>query len=231
MMAFPDPRRRNLRDAGRQPRCVALLAVCALHARGREAAPHYQPHGIPARLCRPCARSRAHPYRLASSGAFDVVFKPDKGWVLPATAIIPPRSTGARDLVGLAALQTIEPKTARADWLHYIGLDTPPKGSGTAITCQRRQGPRLAALITGNSERHRRSAAARPACSCASPATTKASWPARVFEPQGDPADWLDKNVMDVDRRRIADVDRQRRPAAQSYAVRARHADRSRISR
>ena len=31
-------------------------------------------------------------------------------------------------LIGLAALETIEPKTARADWLHYVGLDTPPKG-------------------------------------------------------------------------------------------------------
>ncbi len=31
-----------------------------------------------------------------------------------------------KTLVGLAALQTIEPKTSRPDWLHYIGLDAPP---------------------------------------------------------------------------------------------------------
>ena len=39
-----------------------------------------------------------------------------------------------RTVVGIASLQALEPKTSRADWLHYLDLDAPPKGNGVLIT-------------------------------------------------------------------------------------------------
>ena len=55
-------------------------------------------------------------------------------------------------LIGMAALETIAPKTSRADWLHYLSLDAPPKGSGTQITVKDSHGAVLASLILGNME-------------------------------------------------------------------------------
>ena len=52
----------------------------------------------------------------------------------------------------MAALETIAPKTSRADWLHYLSLDAPPKGSGTQITVKDSHGAVLASLILGNME-------------------------------------------------------------------------------
>ena len=72
-------------------------------------------------------------------------YLPDKGWVLPARGNYPADFDQVRHtLIGLAALETIEPKTARADWLPYIGLDTPPKGNGIEITVSDKQGKTLA---------------------------------------------------------------------------------------
>src|SRR5580765_7022101 len=89
----------------------------------------------------------------SKSGAFDIVFIPDKGWVLPARGDFPASfDLVRRTLVGLAALQTIEPKTARADWLHYLGLEGPAKGDGIEITVRDDKNQVLAALITGKSE-------------------------------------------------------------------------------
>jgi hypothetical protein len=141
-----------------------------------------------------------------ASGPFDIVFIPDKGWVLPARNDYPASfDLVRRTLVGLAALQTIEPKTARADWLHYLGLDA-PNGDGIAITVRDDKGNVLASLIAGKSEDIGDATGAtglfvrRP--------NELQSWLTRsVLDPRASLADWLDKTVMDIDRARIQEVD------------------------
>jgi hypothetical protein len=87
-----------------------------------------------------------------------------------------------------------------------IGLDAPPRGNGVADRFCDDKGNDLASLIVGKT---RTSAirAARSGCSCAS-RIQQSSWLVRsVFEPKSDPSDWLDKEVMDVDRARIQETD------------------------
>ncbi len=86
-----------------------------------------------------------------------MAFKPEKGWVVPQHADFPASfDLVRRTLVGMAALETIEPKTSNPAWLHYVGLDSPPKGDGILITVTNDKGDVLASLIAGRSEGHRR---------------------------------------------------------------------------
>jgi hypothetical protein len=108
-------------------------------------------------------------------------------------------------LIGLAALETIEPKTARADWLHYEGLETPPKGDGVLIEVDDAAGHTLASVIAGNMETIGDSNGAaglfirRPG--------ENQSWLARaVFVPHGAPSDWMLLQVLDIAPARLKDM-------------------------
>src|SRR5581483_10185632 len=89
-------------------------------------------------------QSKAH-------GVFDVVFKPEEGWVLPArNGYRASYDQVQHTVVGLAALETRDPKTANPQWYSYIGVDAPDKGgSGVRITAYDEKGHVLADLIAG----------------------------------------------------------------------------------
>ncbi len=84
----------------------------------------------------------------SKAGSFDVAYSEGAGWTLPAKGNYPADFEQVRHLlIGLAALETIAPKTARADWLPFIGLDEP--GNGTHIVVSDAHGVALADIITG----------------------------------------------------------------------------------
>ena len=161
-------------------------------------------------------RKATHIHVASSSGAFDIVFSPQKGWVVPQRYDFPASfDLVRRTLVGMAALVTLEPKTANPDWLHFVGLDAPPKGSGIALTVSNEKGETLAALIAGRSVDIGDSSGAI-GLFVRHPEETQ-SWLARaVFDPRPLITDWLDKTVMDIDRARIQSVSFQ--PAADGPA-------------
>jgi hypothetical protein len=163
-------------------------------------------------------RKATHIHIASSASTFDIVFSPQKGWVVPQRYDFPASfDLVRRTLVGMAALVTIEPKTANPAWLHFVGLDAPPKGTGIAITVSNEKGETLAALIAGRSEDIGDSSGAI-GLFVRRPDETQ-SWLARsVFDPRPLVSDWLDKTVMDVDRARIQSVTFQ--PAnGQAFAV------------
>jgi hypothetical protein len=203
-----DPRRRNLAVLAAialVSLILALVVVWQQSAADQSSAPPEQFFPGFAKE----VRNAAHIHVTSKAGAFDVVFVPEKGWVVPERANYPASfDLVQRTLVGLAALQTLEPKTARPDWFHFVGLDTPPKGDGIAIAVSDDKGRELAALIAGKSEDIGDASGAtglfvrRP--------TENQSWLARsVLDPRGTLTDWLDKTVMSVDRARIEVVDVQ----------------------
>jgi hypothetical protein len=204
MLALPtDPRRRTLAILGGAALISVLLALWALHEQAAEMAPKYESHEFfPGLASRIRGAARIH-IVSRKFGVVDVVFKPIKGWVLPRKSDYPASFEEVnRTLVGLAAMETIEPKTARSDWFHYVGLDAPPKGDGVAITVSDDHGSVLASMIAGKSEDIGDTSGAtglfvrRP--------DEDQSWLVRAeFEPHSDPADWIDKNVIDLDRSRI----------------------------
>ncbi|MEI9887862.1 MAG: DUF4340 domain-containing protein [Rhizomicrobium sp.] len=203
---FADPRRRNLAVLAAAALVSLLLALGALWQEARYGAPAAAPEqffpGFAGEV-----RNAARIHVSSKLGTFDVVISPEKGWVVPSRGNYRASyELVQRTLVGLAALQTIEPKTARADWLHFIGLETPPQGDAILITVSDDKGHELASLITGKSEDIGDSTGAtglfirRPG--------ENQSWLARsVLDPRGALSDWLDKKVVDIDRARIREVD------------------------
>jgi hypothetical protein len=201
-----DPRRRNLAIMAGVALLMIVLATLALLNQSREMAPHYQPHTFFPRLPSE-VRQISHLRIQSKKGLIDVVFKPEKGWVVASQGDYPASFDQVRQtVIGMAEMQTVEPKTARAEWLHYVDLDAPPKGPGVLISLMSENGSTLAAVIAGKSVDIGDSSGAM-GLFVREPDQMQ-SWLVRsVFEPKSDPADWLDKNVVDIDRSRIQEAD------------------------
>ncbi|HEY5338525.1 MAG TPA: hypothetical protein VIJ85_09995, partial [Rhizomicrobium sp.] len=129
-----EPRRRNLVILAGIALVSVLLAVLAVTIQASQTGAKYEPHtffpGLPDKV-----RNIARLHIVSKAyGAFDVAFNPRGGWVLPQHSNYPASFEQMRaTVVGLAALQTIEPKTSRPDWYGYIGVGAPPAGDGTLI--------------------------------------------------------------------------------------------------
>jgi hypothetical protein len=201
---FADPRRRHLAIFAGIAIICALLAVFGLQRQAATVAPKYAEteflHGFALHV-----REAARIHIVSKkNGAFDVVFRPNKGWVLPQKDDYPASFEEVnKTLVSLAALETIEPKTARVDWLHYIGLDDPAHGGdGVAITVSGDRGRVLAAIIIGKAA-DIGDANGATGLFVRKP-TDSQSWLVRAeYTPHSDQTDWIDKNVLDIDRTRI----------------------------
>jgi hypothetical protein len=205
MRLFADHRRRNLAILAGGAIVSVLLAILALREQAAELAPKYTPEsffpGIAAEI-----KYATRIHVVSQKGVFDVM-KTGAGWKIPQRSNYPASFQQIqKTLVGIAAFETIEPKTSRPDWFHYVDLDTPPKGNGVLFTVSGSDGREIASVIVGKSEDIGDPSGAlglfvrRP--------SDNQSWLVRsVFEPRSDPGDWMDKNVINVDRARIEEVD------------------------
>ena len=204
---FSDLRRRNLAVLAALALVSVLLAVLALDRRAAEVAPKYPPQAyFPGLAAKLGEVTRIH-IESRKSGAFDVTFAPTKGWVLPGRSNYPASFEEVRKtLVGLAALQTIEPKTARPDWLHYVDLDAPPMGGGVLMSLSDDKGRVLAALIVGKSE-DIGDASESVGLFVRKPGETQSWLVSSPFAPHASPSGWLKKNIVDVDRARVQEVE------------------------
>ena len=214
-----DPHRRNLVILAVLAFVSVLLAIGALDRRAAEVAPKYPPQAFfPGLADKLDDVTRIH-VESRKNGAFDVTFVPMKGWVLPGRSNYPASFEEVRKtLVGLAALQTVEPKTARPDWFHYIDLDSPPEGDGTAISLSDDKGHVLAKLIVGKSQ-DMGDATNSVGLFVRKPGETQSWLVESSFAPHASQSDWLKKNIVDVDRTRIQEVD-VRPPSGPTYSVR-----------
>lgn len=199
-----DPRRRNLVALTAVAAASVVMAVWGLERQAAEVAPKYvETEFLPGFAAHVREAARIH-IQSKKNGAFDVVFKPNKGWVLPGKNDYPASFEEVnKTLVALAALETIEPKTARADWLHYIDLDDPARGgAGTRIVVSDDHGRALASLIVGKSEDIGDTGGATGLF--VRRIGENQSWLVRAaFEPQSEQNDWVEKRVIDLDRAQI----------------------------
>jgi hypothetical protein len=200
-----ETRRRNLVILASAALVSLAFAAFALEQRAAQGQPHYTPTeflpGFAANV-----KNAALIHIASHDGALDVSFTPDKGWVLPARGNYPADFDEVRHtLIGLATLQTIAPRTDRADWLHYLSLDAPPQGGGMEITVKDKDGKVLAALIAGHGEE------------LGDPNGTSGlfvrhpddnqAWLARaVFVPHGDITSWLSTKVLSLGGTRLQEV-------------------------
>lgn len=143
---------------------------------------------------------------LSKDGDFTLVYSPDEGWVLPGRGDYPADFDEVRHtLIGLAALETIAPKTANPAWFSYIGVEMPPKGSGVLIEVADKAGRKLASLILGNME-NLGDPNGTAGLFVRRPGENQ-SWLVRaVFVPHGDAASWMALHVLDIAPARLKSV-------------------------
>ena len=180
----------------------AGLAALTLHLRGHESAPGFTPGpflpGFAAQV-----KNAARIHVVSHEASFDVTYNPQGVWVLPGHGNVPADFDEVRHtLIGLAALETIAPKTARADWLHYVGLETPPKGNGVEITVSDATGHQLASLIAGMAQE----APGGSALFVRHPNDNQSWLSHAVFVPHGDLASWMSLKLLTLDPARLKDV-------------------------
>lgn len=202
-MSPMDPRRRNLVVLAGIAAGALMLAVLAVwhQSSGDEGTPQAFFPGLAARVSH---HEVTHIHIVSKAGGtIDVVFKPRAGWVIASRHDFPASFEQVNGtLVGLAAMQTLEERTARSDRLHYLGLDAPPKGDGVLIVASNEKGETLASLIAGNTTDIGDETGATGLF--VRRANETQSWLVRaVSEIRPSPSDWMNKTVLDVDRSRI----------------------------
>jgi|HubBroStandDraft_2_1064218.scaffolds.fasta_scaffold63560_2 hypothetical protein len=203
-----DARKRNLLILGAAALILIALAGLSLHRQQRQTSHSYAAQTFFPGFARHI-REVAHIHIASKAhGAFDIAFDPQRGWVIPSRNNYPAAFDRVQHtLVGLATLQTIEPKTARPDWLSYLGLDSPSTGGkGVLIEALDEKGAVLASLIAGNSV-DIGDVSGQTGLYIRKPDSTQSYLARGVLEPASDPADWMDKTVMDIDHARIREVD------------------------
>jgi len=135
-------------------------------------------------------------------GRFAVVLTPN-GWVLPEHGNYPANFDEVRQtLITLAQLTTIAPKTNRADWLHYLSLDDPPRGLGNDLVVKDAGGAVLAHLIFGNNEE----LPAGNAVFVRRPGESQSYLAKAVFPLHGALADWIKTTLFDMGPGRIQEL-------------------------
>jgi hypothetical protein len=182
------------------------LALGAVYYREAVLAPRYKPMPVFPWLAHMLNKGDVTRVYIVSKkyGAFTVAFVPQKGWVMLDKGNYPASfETVKQTLLAIAAMQTVEPKTDRPEWFHYVDLDSPPQGNGINITLAGEKGHVIASMIVGKTEPlgddlgvFVRRAGENQSYLARSPAEIKA-----------DPAEWMDKTVVAVAASRVASAE------------------------
>jgi len=127
-----DRRKRNLTILGGVTLAFVLLAVLAVYQRAAQLAPKFQPRaffpGLTAQM------NGVTEVDVASkSGTLHIRQMQGKWNVAERDSFPADAMQVAAAERGLSDLEIVEPKTARADWLNYLGLGAPPMGDATAV--------------------------------------------------------------------------------------------------
>ena len=192
---FNDPRRRNLVVLA----ALALVSIGAAFWSMQQQAPQDMAEYTPAPLLPGFAqvKDRATKIRVTTDGtAFDIIFSPEKGWIIPQRHSYPASFEQIRKLLkGLATLQKIAPKTSHKDWLTHLDLGAPETGGkGIGIRVSDESGATLADIVIG--KREKLDDGSGQDGFYARKTGENQSWLVRSdFRPSGDTSTWLDKSI------------------------------------
>jgi len=198
-----ETRRRTLTILGAAALLFAILAGIVLWQRAAEGLARYTPVTfLPGFADK--AKDAARIEVSGHDGRLAVELTPT-GWVLPDRGNYPANFNQVRQtLITLAQLTTIAPKTNRPDWLHYLALDDPPKGTGTDLTVKDAHGAVLTHLIFGNVEEL--GGTAGTAVFVRHPGETQSYLAKAVFPLHGAVGDWISRALFDMGPGRLQQV-------------------------
>ena len=138
------------------------------------------------------------------SDSFNVTRNAEGRWILPDKANYPADgNTVLKATLGLAELNLVEQRTARADWHEKLGVSLPKSGgTGTLVTMKNAKGEVLASLIVGGAVEGASAGGAQAVY--VRHADQPQTYVARGnFAPPTTQAQWLDKAFIDLARTRV----------------------------
>ena len=137
-----------------------------------------------------------------TGGTIHVKLVDDK-WVLAERNNFPADERQMRaTAVGISDLQVLEPKTNRADWLSFLGLNAPPEGDAVRVTLTDKGGKVLADLLLGHTQGNPDDLG-RSTLYVRKPDENQA-WLARGYlTTKPNVTDWLNKGVVNIARDRV----------------------------
>jgi hypothetical protein len=197
-----DRRRRNLTILGGVTILFLLLAVVAVLQRAGELAPKFDPRaffpGLPQTV-----NNLGEVTVVSKTGGTIHVKLMNDNWVVEERNNFPADQAQMRaTAVGIADLQILEPKTARADWLGFLGLTPPPDGEAVRVTLTDTSGKMLADLLLGHAQGNPDDLG-RSTLYVKKPDDAQ-SWLARGYlTPKPNISDWLNKGIVDIARDRV----------------------------
>ena len=197
-----DPRKRNLAILGGLTLLFLVLAVVAVFQQAASLAPKFDPRpffpGLGDRLAQ-----LGEITITSKSGSFHVRLQ-NANWVVVERDSFPADPAQLRAVaVGMAELQMVEPKTARADWLNFLGLGAPDAGGdGVVVRLADTSGMAMAELLAGNTQNAGDEFG--PSTLYVRRPNENQSWMARgSLQPKPNAADWLDRNILAIARDRV----------------------------
>ena len=203
MTLLADPRRRNLVILGGFTILFVVLALIALMQRAHEMAPKFA-----RQLLFPDLRN--HLTELAAirieskTGRFTIRFENGKGWVV-AEGGYPADGEQVRQMaVAIAELEAVEPKTARAEWLPYMQLESVRNGATEIALLDNANHP-LADILVGKSN-GTADATGRTGVYVRKVSDNQAWLALGYVVPKPSIGDWLEKRVLAVSRERIKET-------------------------
>ena len=199
MMA--DRRQKNLVILGGLTVLMVVLAIAAVYLRAASLAPQFEPRplfpGIAGQL------SGLSEIEVTSKTGTLHIRPMDGRWVVVERDNYPADAAQVRAAgEGLRDLQILEAKTARADWLNYLGLGAPPQGDATQIKLTGTGGMVLGDVLIGQTQGNP-DALGRTSMYVRKPDENQA-WLARGYLVlKATAADWLDKTALVIARDRV----------------------------
>jgi Domain of unknown function (DUF4340) len=139
--------------------------------------------------------------------ALELTFVRDgDSWLIAEKGNYPAAAGKVRQIVlGMADLALVEPKTQKADLYPRLEIDDPGKGKSTLVTLKDKSGAALAELIIGK-RRYDRLGAGNDGVYIRKPGEDQA-WLARgSLEFSDQLSSWLERRVLDIPEKRIAEV-------------------------
>ncbi len=197
-----DRRRRNLVILGAVTGFFLLLAVVAVFERAGELAPKFEARpffpGLPQTV-----NNLGQVTLISKAGGTFHVKLMDDNWVVEERNNFPADQMQMRaTAVGIADLQVLEPKTARADWLGFLGLTAPPEGDAVRVTLTDKDGKVLADLLIGHGQGNPDDLG-RSTLYVRKPDENQA-WLARGYlTAKPNVTDWLNKGILNIARDRV----------------------------
>jgi Domain of unknown function (DUF4340) len=143
---------------------------------------------------------------VSRDGTMMTLIRDGDNWLIAEKGNYPAKASKIAQIVrAMAGLTLVEPKTQNPDLYPRLEVDDPGNGKSALVAVKDKSGADLAQAIVGK-RRYDRLGAGNDGVYLRKPGEAQ-TWLAHgTLDPSGDPASWLDRQIIDISEKKIAKV-------------------------